>query len=284
MSIASDPFQFDYRRTSTLNFKEVFHAHPEMEFTYVHTGRGNLIIEGKAYAIEPNTLMIFQPFQLHRVQIHVTSDSPFIRTVIQFDPALLKPYWASFPVIERFFLDLQQQTNVIPVHSIRESEPIITLMGTFNEARSKMNTHEIKEEFHFFLLGFLRQLKSLGYKPEDNSSLPARRHHHRAEEVMQWIEEHYHEPFRLEQLAEELHLSHYHVAHLFKQATGTTIVAYTQATRIRHACVYLITTSLSIPEIGVRVGIPNPSYFCRVFRHTMGSTPHQYRLHIHKRI
>ncbi|SFK82710.1 AraC-like ligand binding domain-containing protein [Paenibacillus sp. 1_12] len=283
MSIVSDPFQFDYRRTSELQFREVFHAHPQMEFTYVHRGSGNLIIEGKTYSIEPSTLMIFQPFQLHRVQMHVTSDSPFIRTVMMFDPALLKPYWASFPVIERFFLDLQKQASGKPIHSIRESEPIITHLGTFNETRSKLNEHEIKEEFHFFLLGFLRQLKTLWHKPDDDPSIPARRHHHRAEEVMQWIEEHYQEAFNLEQLAKELHLSPYHIAHLFKQATGATIVAYTQATRIRHACVHLITSSLTVPEIGARVGIPNPSYFCRVFRQTMGSTPHQYRLHIHKR-
>ncbi|WP_372663488.1 AraC family transcriptional regulator [Cohnella sp.] len=283
MSTAADPLEFYYRRSSDLPFFEVFHAHRQMEFTYVHEGTGNLIIEGKQYSIEPNTLMIFQPFQLHRVQMDTAPGLPFIRTVIMFDPAILMPYWRSFPILERFFQEVHKRTDGRPLYEIRESEPIIAIMKHFNDAQAKLSAHEMKEENDFFLLDFMRQLKQLWKKPDYHVSSLSRRHHHRAEEIMQWIELHHPEAFQLHQLANDLHLSPYHVAHLFKQATGSTIVDYTKATRIRHACVYLIQTMLTVPEIGVRVGIPNPSYFCKVFRAHMGSTPHQYRLHIQKR-
>ncbi|MFE5321922.1 AraC family transcriptional regulator [Paenibacillus sp. NPDC056579] len=276
---------FHYRRTSEVVFKEVFHAHLEMEFTYVHEGCGNLIIEGTTYPIGPGMLMVFHPFQLHRVQMEVKPGQPFVRSMMMFDPATLQPYWDPFPGLKGFFQLLKQQKALKPVMPISESDPLVSLMGHFHESRAAMSPNEIGEEFHFFLLGYLRQLRRIwqDQQPEAESTGTSRYHHH-AEEIMKWIELHYHEPFRLEQMAAELHLSRYHLAHLFKEATGTTILAYVQATRIRHACVWLTKSksALTVPEIGARVGIPNPSHFCKVFRETMGITPHQYRLNIQK--
>lgn len=275
-------FSFHYRRTSAHRFFEVFHAHSQMEFTYVHEGNGNLIIEGKRYPIEPNTLMIFQPFQLHRVQVDVTSEMPFVRTVIMFDPVQLARYLPSFPILESFFDNLLKRMDSIPLYGIRESELFSEFPSPHNESLSDMSIHEQQEENNFFLLSFIRNMKPLWQKLKIQPLASTRRHSHRAEEIMQWIEDHYTESFKLDQMANDLHLSPYHLAHLFKRATGSTIVEYTKATRIRHASIYLIQTSLTIPEIGTRIGIPDPSYFCKVFRQQMGSTPHQYRLHIQK--
>jgi AraC-like DNA-binding protein len=281
MNSPVQPFLFEYQRTSPPGaFSEVFHAHPEMEFTYVHEGAGNLIIEGKTYAIESGSLMVFQPFQLHRVQIQ--PESSFIRSLIIFDPAVLQPYWDSFPALRGFYQTFkQQQMKGAPVYSIHSADPLLLLLNQFHSSLSGILRHEAREEYAFFLLSFLRQFKRIWQAPEEQPA-PVVKYHHRAEEVMQWIDRHYQEPFRLEEMAGELHLSRYHIAHLFKEATGTTVLAYVQATRMRHACILLSKTSLTIPEIGVRVGIPNPSYFCRVFRETMGTTPHQYRLQVQK--
>lgn len=281
-----EPFLFDYRRTSEVVFKEVFHAHLEMEFTYVHSGEGNLIIEGITYPVGPGMLMVFHPFQLHRVQIQVKPGQPFVRSLIMFDPATLQPYWDTFPVLKGFFHLLKQQKTAMPVIPICESDPLITWMRQFHEARSSFSPNDVMEEFHFFLLGYLRQLRRIWQEQKSDATFTdiSNRYHHHAEEVMRWIELHYQQPFRLEHMASELHLSRYHLAHLFKEATGTTILAYVQATRIRHACVLLTMrkSTLTVPEIGARVGIPNPSHFCKVFRETMGITPHQYRLNIQK--
>lgn len=287
MNFRISGFEYEYRRKSSRQFFEVFHAHSQMEFTYVHEGQGNLIIEGRHYPISSHTLMVFQPFQLHRVQIDVAPDAPFVRTVIQFEPAILKSYWPSFPLLESFYRLLLTRGDGKPLYDISEPELPISLLGPFRDALTAgLSPQEQQEEAHAFLLHFLRQLKPLWQKSTSNASaaeLPANRHDHRSEEVMQWIEDHYHEPFKLEQLARDLHLSAYHLAHLFKHSTGSTIFEYTRATRLRHASILLIRTDLPVPEIGTRVGIPDPSYFCKVFREQMGSTPHQYRLHVQKR-
>ncbi|SFF32398.1 AraC-like ligand binding domain-containing protein [Paenibacillus algorifonticola] len=280
-----EQFSFHYRISSDSSFWEVFHAHPQMEFSYVHAGHGDLIVEGKRYRVEPNTLMVFHPFQLHRVQMDISAEQPFIRTVLMFEPSPLKKYWSAFPLLKAFFEELLLRSSGEPWYGIAETSPLALLLKQFKETREQLAADEQaeEEEDHFLLLELLRQLKAIRQKPGSQSTLRTRRPSHRAEEMMEWIEQHYQEPFRLEQMAEALHLSRYHVVHLFKQATGSTIMDYTKATRVRHACLYLIETTLTVPEIATRVGMGNPSYFCKVFRQQMGHTPHQYRLHIQRR-
>lgn len=272
-------FNYEYRRTSKEFFGEVFHAHSQMELTYVHQGRGLLIIEGKSYSIEPNTLLLFPPFQMHRIQIQVTQEEPFIRSVLLFEPAVLQGYLNDFPSLKSFFQRiLRQQSNIHPVHAMAENTPFVALLRQFNEISRSMREGEFEENMGVFLLSLVHQLKQ---NPEGDASF-LKKHNHHVEDIMQWIEEHYMEPFRLEELASALHLSPYHVAHLFKESTGTTIVAYTQATRVRIACGLLRKTSLPLSEIGYQVGISNASYFSKVFREIMGVAPLAYRQHLLK--
>jgi AraC-like DNA-binding protein len=272
-------FQYEYRRTSTDYFREVFHAHSQMELTYVHEGRGLLIIDGKSYSIEPSTLLVFPPFRMHRIQIQVTKEEPFIRSVLTFEPAVLHGYLHEFPSLKSFFQRLTlQQANVHPVIAMAETEPFVTLLKQFSSKMGSIREVEFEENVGIFLLSLVHQLK---LSPDGESAF-LKKHHNHVEDIIGWIEKHYMKPFRLEDLAGELHLSSYHVAHLFKESTGTTIVAYTRATRIRHACSLLRKSTLPLSEIGYRVGIPNPSYFSKIFSEIMGVTPLTYRRHLIK--
>ncbi|OXM85399.1 AraC family transcriptional regulator [Paenibacillus rigui] len=98
-----------------------------------------------------------------------------------------------------------------------------------------------------------------------------------AETMMQWIEEHYSEDIQLEDIANALHLSKFYVSRLFQDETGGTIKQYLTARRIKQACRLLQTTALPVEQIGAEVGIPNASYFIRLFKRVVGTTPLKYR-------
>lgn len=286
--ILGEQFNLTCRRTSNTTFREVFHAHSQMEITYIHEGYGQLITEGQVFSLEPGMLMIFRPFQLHHFQIQVSSQRPFIRNVLMFELELLKAHWSCFMATHRFIHDLLGEQSPIQPIRLAASSPLIQRMEQFDKTYPELLPHEAGEDTCLFLLDSLTQLRYLCINvviqdlkaPAASSSAILHPH---AEAARQWIEQHYAEPFRLEQIADTLHLSPYHLSHVFKKATGTTIVAYAQATRIRHACVLLTRSSLTIPEIGHRVGMTSPSYFCKVFRNATGSTPHQYRLRVQGR-
>ncbi|NEU64237.1 AraC family transcriptional regulator [Paenibacillus sp. ALJ109b] len=285
--ITEDQFNLACRRTSTTAFREVFHTHSQMEITYIHDGYGQLITEGQAFPLEPGTLMIFRPFQLHQIQIQVTTEHPFVRSVLMYEQHLLNSHSRLFAVSNRFTMDLFGQTSPLQPIRLSASSPLVQMIEQFANILPTLLPHEAEEDTRLFLLGLLAQLRYLWKDTRfpNSTALPVGSSalHPHAEAVMHWIEEHYNEAFRLEDIADTLHLSPYHLSHIFKKATGTTIVAYAQATRIRHACVLLTSTTHAVPEIGHRVGMSSPSYFCKVFRNATGTTPHQYRMKVQGR-
>lgn len=100
--IHAEQFRLMCRRTTYTAFREVFHAHSQLELTYIHDGYGQLITEGHVFPLEPGMLMIFRPFQPHHVQIQVSKDHPFVRTVLMVELDLPHEYWPHFTATHHF--------------------------------------------------------------------------------------------------------------------------------------------------------------------------------------
>ena len=92
-----------------------------------------------------------------------------------------------------------------------------------------------------------------------------------------YINTSYTEDIRIPVLAalDNLSNSRYHT--LFLEITGKSPRKYITDMRIRHACELLRTTDLSVKQIGVTVGYPDPHFFCKMFKKTMGLSPSAYR-------
>ncbi|GIP35018.1 AraC family transcriptional regulator [Paenibacillus sp. J2TS4] len=273
----------DSKKTTFGTFRETFHAHKEMEFVYVHEGTGQLITDGKTFAIRPGVLLFFQPFQLHRVQIEVTEAAPFIRSLLIFDPQLLEPYMEPYPALKSFYQHLyHHELSMKLIEGIAEEDLLVSQLAYYSSAIQSAPPDEKAELIIHCTVSFLRMLKPIwqerGEREARRVSRYPNRQPHQAETMMQWLDEHYKEEFQLEKMAKALHLSPYHLSRRFKEMTGSTLSDYLQAARVRQACLLLTKTPLSIQEIGIRVGLTNPSYFCQLFKKKMGISPHQFRL------
>ena len=92
---------------------------------------------------------------------------------------------------------------------------------------------------------------------------------------MTYLKEHFCEPFDLEKLLELCHLSHAHFFRTFKKLTGVTPKNYQMDLRIEAAQKLLLTTKLSVLEIGERIGWPDQFHFSRIFKSRTGYSPQQ---------
>ncbi len=95
--------------------------------------------------------------------------------------------------------------------------------------------------------------------------------------ALAWILAQYGRPFLRTQLAEAAGVNEDHLSRLFHRELGIGIWDFLNRYRMRKARELLAATSLPVSEVANRVGFPDPSYFCRVFRKLCGTSPQSYR-------
>ncbi|MGG1515391.1 AraC family transcriptional regulator [Paenibacillus oryzisoli] len=258
--------------------RDFFHAHEGMEFLYVHQGQGLVMINNRVYTIGPGSLMYFQPFQMHR--IHITSDEqhPYIRTLIVADPDEWERSLTVFPRLHQFFTELwKNECKEQVLTGMDQNAYLQALLKQIDNQLSSSHTEERKERFYAEMTSFLQVIRESWHQDNRRIGVAARGQHH-VEHIMAWVEANYKEPYRLDRLAADLHMSGYHLSHLFREVMGTTITEYITARRMKEACFLLHASSSPVQRIGEEVGFPNFSYFCQAFKKKMGVTPHQYRI------
>lgn len=96
-------------------------------------------------------------------------------------------------------------------------------------------------------------------------------------ELEVWIRQHYTEDAALEDAAASMGMSPFYFSRQVKAATGKTFLEFVTAYRIERARQRLLSTELTISEVGRAVGYPDSNYFTKVFKRVMGCTPSAYR-------
>lgn len=96
-------------------------------------------------------------------------------------------------------------------------------------------------------------------------------------QVQIWLQDNYAKPVKMEQLAEKFGMSSRNLHRRFRSALNITPLAYLQEIRINHAKDLLKTSNLSIAEIADKIGYQDSSFFSRLFKQHLATTPMAYR-------
>ena len=113
---------------------------------------------------------------------------------------------------------------------------------------------------------------------EGSEIMPEKRN---SEEIVDFIRYfvrmHLNEELNLERIARIIGLSRNYLCTLFHKETGISLRRFIEKSRLEKAAYILETEGALVCEIADRVGIPNPSYFCKMFKRFYGETPRRYR-------
>ena len=93
------------------------------------------------------------------------------------------------------------------------------------------------------------------------------------------INEKYYECITAQQVAKEVNLSYSHMAKLLRDECGMSFNEIVLSHRIDAAKKLILTTDISITDIGLSVGFSDTSYFIKRFSQRVGQTPYKYRKH-----
>jgi AraC-like DNA-binding protein len=101
--------------------------------------------------------------------------------------------------------------------------------------------------------------------------------------TLSYLERHYAEDIRTEDLLRIAHMSGSSLLRAFRGATGTTPIAYLVRLRIRKA-IELLRGGVTVTEAAHRVGFSDSNYFSRQFRKVMGTSPRAFLKRTRERV
>ena len=90
--------------------------------------------------------------------------------------------------------------------------------------------------------------------------------------ALSYLNENYAHAVSLEQVADEVGITKFHLAREFKRYTGQTVVTYLNMLRCKMARVYL-SEGRNVTEAALESGFSSLSYFSRTYKKLMGQTP-----------
>lgn len=274
------PYRLSYRRYTDHHYSGYYHCHQGVEILYIRQGVGHIAVNRRISPVSPGMLVFFQPYQLHRVHMDVSPESPYERTIISFEPLAFRRHFDAFPHLGAYFQQLCH--GELGAQFLSDADPdgwLDELCRRFHDRLPLLGEADRLSEFGLFAVQLAHALQQLGLGGSLSRAdgPPAPRQTRHSEEAMNWLEERFRQTVRLEEMARELHLSKPYLSRVFRQETGSSITEYIAARRIREACRLLVHSEMTVERVGVEVGIDNFSYFCQLFKKTMGVSPNRFR-------
>lgn len=188
---------------------------------------------------------------------------------VEFDRAILSPltcYHLSFyPQVDHpFYLSASLGRLNLP------TEQIVAIFGLLESAfmlphNRELITHVIE---HIFAENYLFGKKDkVRLKPFSEE----------VENAIHYMRKNFHNKIDMDELANEVYLSHSGLIWKFKRELNTTPSNYLSILRLRYAKQLLLNSSYSITEIAEMCGYSNPYYFTNAFHRSFGMSPTDFR-------
>lgn len=96
---------------------------------------------------------------------------------------------------------------------------------------------------------------------------------HRVNRAIEWLNQNYVEPLRIDDLASRVNLSSSSLHHRFKALTAMSPLQYQKQLRLQEARRLLMAEGLEVSAAGYRVGYESPSQFSREYSRLFGASP-----------
>lgn len=252
----------------TNNVEDSFHWHSFCEITYVKRGRGNYFVNGVKYDMQQGDLIIFNNVELHGWTV-LDDSMELIVMVFATDmisaPAAMFDYDYLRPFMERGSnfknrISAQEQ-SAVDIGTI--------LQDIFEEWTNKQVGFQlmIKSQILRILTILIRYYQKSDHSIEEEAVLnEKKRSMKRLEEAFYYINAHYTEKIKLDEVAGAVYMSPNYFSSYFRKVTSCSFSDYVTQLRLKRAAELEKTTNLNMTEIAEQCGFHNMSNFYRLYK------------------
>ena len=234
------------------------------EMIVIEEGCGRYMVDNQVYDIAKGNIILLNAGVLHGLYPEI--QTPFATRRLGIRNLHLKGLpWGHFI-----------SEDVSPVLAMEKHFAAIQLfLSLFDVLQENAQKQLVSEAKDNLLASLLAAIMPLIHSTVPNST--RMQEYNLGLHIKEYIDEHYLEDLRLNDIASALHINPYYLSHTFKKAVGYSPIQYMIRRRIGESQNLLVNTSYTITDIALRCGYNNSNYFQAVFNSIVGMPPGRYR-------
>lgn len=260
-------------------FPVALHWHYFMEILYMIEGCARVHVDNEETILSPGDLMVFHSQAPH--SIDAAGPFPLRYYVLKFDPVHLNIASSSLPRLSHI-LWMVKNTPDMPCHFQKTELEDIPFSDLFQKAITVVERKQFGYDIqaHSLYCLIISELLTLwqkrGFRISENRTLESPNEIFTS--VTEYIDRHYAEELRVENLAARFGMSYSNFAAKFRDYYGMSCNTYIQRVRINKAEDLLMQTDYDLSYISQETGFCDSSHLIRVFQNLRHMTPRQFRL------
>jgi AraC-like DNA-binding protein len=254
-------------------FNFAAHWHEEVELVVVHGKSAKIGVNSHVFNLEQGDVLLIKPGD-----IHCFLPGTDHLTIIQFRLELLT---GSFTTDRdaRELGELFNKTTVIPSKLAMEKNLGKYINALANEEKDQQAGYRwlMVARLYDLIVHMLRTKEPITEPFNSGWPCTPSKKFEFLESVCEYLEAHYAEPVKLDQVAEHIKFSKFHVCKLFKEVKGITLMEYLNHFRIIKSEWALLFREESILDIAIGHGFNNVNSYNRLFKKYNDCTPSEFR-------
>ena len=233
------------------------HFHNSIELLYVMSGKCTAYVDFKEYTVEAGDVLISFPIQIHSYK----DDGP------------LDSYLMIFPDTMCPAFSQVMHQNIPDCPLIKGEKLNKELIYTLAKRLNDTNAHALTKFKYATLEGYFTAF--IGELLEKMPLRGESRNYSTEHRIIAYCTENYKDELTLDSVAAALHISKYHISHLFSDKLQTGFCNFVNSLRLSEAC-RMLKKGEGTTKAALSSGFPSVRTFNRIFRAEFNMSPTDY--------
>jgi len=255
-------------RSRLHGFRIAPHRHEQFfQFLFLRRGRARALIDGEDRDLGPVSVVAVPALSVHGFLFSEDVDG----VVLTFFERDVRTLAAEIPQMEEWLL----RPFIVQMNEEDASALHNTIRGLISEADSRRpgRAAAIRAQITLLLVSLLR----LGMAAASHDQSQLGRAAQLARAFLALVEREFRETRAIPHYAHALGITPTHLNRVCRQVLGRPALSVIERRIVLEAKRYLQFSTLSIKEIGIVLGYPDPAYFSRFFQRATGYAPSRFR-------